>query len=192
MNTEKMFSVLSSIHPISRDFHEAVEKRVTPLSLPGNYMLLEATRIAECAYFLEEGFAMTYTFVNGKKQVEWFWNSEQILISARSFFEQVPSREFIQLRTDSKLFCITHATVLELIHTFDEAHFIYRVIMNQYYEQSRERTRDLQNLTAMERYEKLIATIPRVEQNVSQEDIASYIGIAPASFSRLKGRKRRS
>ena len=192
MNTEKLFSVLSSIHPVSRDFHEAVEKRVTPLSLPGNYMLLEATRIAECAYFLEEGFAMSYTFVNEKKQVEWFWNPGQILISARSFFEQVPSQEFIQLRITSKLFCITHPAVLELSHMYEEAHFIYRVIMNRYYEQSRERTRDLQNLTAMERYEKLIGSFPGVEQHVSQEDIASYLGIAPPSFSRLKGRRRRS
>lgn len=192
MNTEKLFSVLSSIHPINRDFRKAVEKRITPLSLPGNYMLLEATRIAECAYFLEEGLAMSYMFIDGKKQVEWIWNSDQILLSARSFFEQVPSQEFIQLRRDSKLFCITHPAVLELFDTYDEAHFIYRVIMNQYYEHSRERTRDLQNLTALKRYEKLIGTIPRVEQYVSQEDIASYIGIAPATFSRLKGRKRRS
>lgn len=192
MNTEKLFSVLSSIHPISGDCREAIQKKITPLSLPGNYMLLEPTRMAECAYFLEEGFAMAYTFINGKKQVEWFWKSGEILFSARSFFEQVPSREFIQLRTDSKLFCITYPAVLELFNNCHEAHFIYRVIMNQYYEQSRERTRDLQNLTAMERYEKLIGTIPRLEQFVSQEDIASYIGIAAASFSRMKGRKRKS
>lgn len=192
MNTEKLFLVLSSIHRVSRDFREAIEKKITALSLPANHMLLEATRISECAYFLEEGFAMAYTFIDGKKQVEWFWNSGQILISTRSFFEQVPSQEFIQLRTACKLFCITHPAVLELFHTHDEAHFIYRVIMNQYYEQSRDRIRDLQNLTAHDRYEKLIGTIPRVEQYVSQEDIASYIGIAPATFSRLKGRKRRS
>lgn len=38
-------------------------------------MLLEATKVAECAYFLDDGFAMSYTFIKGKKQVEWFWRT---------------------------------------------------------------------------------------------------------------------
>ncbi len=186
MKTEKLFSVLSSIHPISSDFRKAVERVITPLSLPQDHLVLEATRIAECAYFINEGFAMAYTFVKGKKQVDWFWNSGQIMVSARSFFEQVPSREFIQLRTSTELLCITHDSVLHLFQTFPEAHFIYRVIMNQYYEHSRERTRDLQHLTAVERYEKLIHYFPGIEQHVTQKNIASYLGIAPQSFSRIK------
>jgi CRP/FNR family transcriptional regulator, anaerobic regulatory protein len=189
MKTEKLFSVLSSIHPVSTNFRQAVEKVITPLSLPNYFMLLEATKVAECAYFLDEGFAMSYTFVKGKKQVEWFWRTGEIMVSARSFFEQVPSQEFIQLRNHSELFCVTHNSVLQLFQTFPEAHFIYRVIMNQYYEHSRERTRDMQHLTAVERYEKLIRIYPHVEQHVTQEHIASYLGIAPQSFSRIKRRK---
>jgi hypothetical protein len=84
------------------------------------------------------------------------------------------------------LFCVTHDSVLHLFQTFPEAHFIYRVIMNQYYENSRERTRDLQHLTAAERYEKLIRYLPDVEQHVTQNHIASYLGIAPQSLSRIK------
>lgn len=189
MTTEKLFSVLSSIHPISADFKKAIEKSLTPLSLPKYHLLLEATKIAECAYFLEEGFAMSYTFVNGKKQVDWFWRAGQIMVPARSFFEQVPSQEFIQLRAPSEMYCITHASVLHLFQTYAEAHFIYRVVMNHYYEQSRERTRDLQHLTAMERYEKLIHHFPDIEQHLTQHHIASYLGIAPQSFSRMKRRK---
>lgn len=186
MKTEKLFSVLSSIHPISFEFKKAIERVLTPLSLPRYHLLLEATKIAECAYFLDEGFAMSYTFVKGNKQVDWFGKSGQIMVSARSFFEQVPSQEFIQLRTPSELLCVTHDSVLHLFQTFPEANFIYRVIMNQYYEHSRERTRDLQHLTAMERYEKLIRHFPDVEQHVTQKHIASYLGIAPQSFSRIK------
>lgn len=189
MKTEKLFSVLSSIHPITSEFRKAIERVLTPLSLPRYHLLLEATKISECAYFIDEGFAMAYTFVKGKKQVDWFWNSGQIMVSARSFFEQVPSQEFIQLRAHSELLCVTHDSVLHLFRTFPEAHFIYRVIMNQYYEHSRERTRDMQHLTAIERYEKLIRYFPHVEQHVTQRQIASYLGIAPQSFSRIKRHK---
>jgi CRP-like cAMP-binding protein len=191
MKTEKLFSVLSSIHPISFEFKKAIERVLTPLSLPRYYLLLEATKIAECAYFLDEGFAMSYTYVKGKKQIDGFWNSGHIMLSARSFFEQVPSQEFIQLRTHAELFCITHASILDLFRTFPEANFIYRVIMNQYYEYSRERIRDLQHLTAVERYEKLNQHFPMIEQHVTQKHIASYLGIAPQSLSRIKKRSSR-
>lgn len=191
MNTDRLFSVLSAIHPISFEFRRAIERVVVPLSLPRYHLLLEATEISECAYFLDDGFAMSYTFVKGKKQVDWFWNSGQIMVSVRSFFEQVPSQEFLQLRRDSELLCVTHDSVMDLFRTFPEAHFIYRVIMNQYYEHSRERTRDLQHLTASERYDKMTRYFPHIEQYVTQKHIASYLGIAPQSFSRLKRRKAR-
>src|SRR5690606_40902151 len=172
----------------SSGFRKAVERVLTPLSLPRYHLLLEATKISECTYFLEEGFAMSYTYVRGEKQVDWFWKSGQIMVSARSFFEQVPSQEFIQLRTPSELLCVTHESVLQLFQTFPEAHFIYRVIMNRYYEHSRERTRDMQHLTATERYEKLIRHFPDVEQHVTQRQIASYLGIAPQSLDRKSTR----
>jgi CRP-like cAMP-binding protein len=191
MNTENLFSVLSSIHPISSEFQKAVERTLTPLSLPQYHLLLKATEVATCAYFLEEGFAMSYTFVKGEQQVDGFWKSGQIMVSARSFFEQVPSQEFIQLRSHSELLCITHDSVHTLFKTFPEAHFIYRVIMNRYYEYSRERTRELQHLTAGERFENLKEHFPTIEQHVTQKHIASYLGIAPQSFNRIKKRRTR-
>ncbi len=187
---QRRSSVLSSIQYVSDDLRKALGEALTPLSLPRNYMLLDATKVAECAYFLTQGFAIAYTFVKGRKHVEWFWGPGQILMSARSFFEQRPSQEFIQLRADSDLYCITHAEVQQLFDKYPEAHSVYRVIMNHYYELSRERTRDMQNLTALERYEKLIRTLPGIEQYVSQGEIASYLGIEPQSFSRMKRRNR--
>lgn len=190
MMTEKLFTVLSSIHLIRPEFRTAIEQSLTALSLPKDHLLLEATKVAECVYFLEEGFAMSYTFVKGKKQVECFWHSGQIMVSARSFFEQVPSQEFIQLRAPCELLCMSYPRIHHLFEVFPEAHVIYRVIMNQYYEHSRERTRDLQHLTAVERYEKLIQHYPNIEQHLTQHELASYLGIAPQSFSRLKKRQR--
>jgi hypothetical protein len=64
--------------------------------------------------------------------------------------------------------------------------------MNQYYENSRERTHDMQHLNARERYQKLLANFPQIEQIIAQEFIASYLGIAPQSLSRLKRQMRGS
>jgi CRP-like cAMP-binding protein len=188
MTTEKLFTVLSAIHPLTDEFKIAIEKELTLVSFPKQYLLLEAPKIAAHAYFLNDGFAMCYTFVDGEKQIEGFWKTSEIIVSARSFFEQVPAMEFIELLVPSEVLCISYQSVMRLFDSYPEANFIYRVVMNQYYEQSRQVIRDLQHLNAVERYEKLLTTFPNIEQIISQEQIASYLGITPQSLSRIKRR----
>lgn len=192
MDTQKLFDFFSSIHPVTETFKSACEKELTPLSLPRDYILLEAPKISEHSYFLDTGFAMSYTFIKGKKQIESFWPEGQMIISPKSFFEQVPSHEFIQLMQQSDVLCISYAGVLRLFKHFPEAQYIYRVIMNQRYETCRERGRDMQDLIARDRYKKVRMTFPHIEQIIPQEYIASYLGITPQSLSRIKRNKRRT
>lgn len=186
MRTDRLFEVLSACHPLSTSFKAAITNELIPLSLPKNFHLLEAPKVAEHAYFLDSGFAMFYSFEDGEKHVDGFWQAGQIILSARSFFEQRPSAEFIQLMEKSDVWCISHASVMQLFNAFPEAHHIYRVLMNTYYEQTLKRIRDMKRLSAVERYHKLIGTFRMIEQVVQQEYIASYLGITPQSLSRIK------
>ncbi|MBS1682211.1 MAG: Crp/Fnr family transcriptional regulator [Bacteroidetes bacterium] len=191
MNFDRLFQVLSSMHPISEKFRDAIQKELVPLSLPRNHLLLEAPNISEHAYFINSGCAMSFTYSNGEKCIEEFWQARQIVVSAKSFFERAPSLEFIQLIERSEVFCIGHASVMRLLDEFPEANFIQRVVMNQYYEFSKQKIRDMNYLTAEHRHEKFLRSFPGIEQIVSQEYIASYLGITPQSLSRIK-RKRAS
>lgn len=186
MDLDKLFNALALMHPLSGSFRAALEKEMVRLSLPRNYLLLEAPRVSEYAYFLEEGFALSYTFVKGKKQIERFYAKGQIVISPRSFFEGAPSEEFIQLMEQSEVLHIHRSSVDRLLHVHPEADAIYRIVMNQYLEELKERMHDMQHLNAVQRFKKLRESFPRIEQVVPQEYLASYLGIAPQSLSRLK------
>lgn len=187
--TDALFKVLSDIHPLSEAFKKTIEEELIPLSLPKNHLLLEAPKIAGHAYFLEKGFAMAYSFEEGRKITEAFWRSGQIMVSSHSFFEQVPSMEFIQLMEKSDLFCISYAGVERMFELHPETHAIYRVIMSRHYTHTRGRVRDMQYLSALRRFEKLLNIFPGIEQIVPQDSIASYLGITPQSLSRLKRHK---
>lgn len=182
----KLIEVLESIEPLSPEFKEALKRAILLTTLPKNYMLLELAKVAEHAFFLNSGYAMAYRFLHGKKHIEEFYNESRIIVSPKSFFERTPSLEAIQLLEESQVIHISYESVMSLLHTYPEAHRIYQVTMNVYYEESRNRIHDLQHLSAVERYEKLHAAFPRIEQLVPQEYIASYLGIAPQSLSRLK------
>lgn len=191
MTTDGLIQLLSTIHPLSEDFKKALEKELIPLTLPKNRLLLDPPRIADHAYYLDSGFAMSYSFADGKKITESFWQSGQIMVAFESFFEQRPSMEAIQLMTKSDLLCISYASVQRMFERFPEAQLLYRGVMNHEYEASRGRRRDMQRLTAFERFEKLIAAFPDIELIVPQDSIASYLGITAQSLSRLKRKRPR-
>jgi len=186
MNLEALFQVLSQLNPVPDDLKKGIEQEIMHMSLPKNHLLHEAPKVVEHAYFLESGFAMSYTFVDGQRNIEGFWKSRQIILFPSSLFKQEPSMEYVQLMEKSEVLCIHYSSVLKLFEQFPAAHFIYHKVMHEYYDQSRERIHDLRWLTAAKRFEKLISGFPEIEQVVPQECIASYLGIAPQSLSRIK------
>lgn len=192
MNTTALFQLLNTIYPLSENFRSALADELTPLSLPAHYLLVEAPRVADHIYFLETGYAMSYTFIKGKKHIEGFWPPSKIVCSARSFFDQTPSREFIQLTRDSDLLCASYNTIRHLLDSFPETREITRALLLHHYEFEKDRIRDGHKLDSTRRLDKLIKTFPGIEQAISQENIASYLGITPQTLSRIKKEAGRS
>lgn len=114
MSSSGLFQSLVAIHPLSDDFKDSLEKELVSLSLPKNHVLLEAPRIAEYAYFIKSGFAMSYSHQDGKKIIESFWKPGQIMTIPGSFYDQAPSTETIQLMEKSDLICLSHASLHRL------------------------------------------------------------------------------
>lgn len=183
---EGLFELLAGIHPISDAFRAAIEQEIALVSLPKNHALLEAPRISDQAWFLQNGFAMSYVYDDRGIHVENFWHSGEIILSVKSFFEQTPAMENIRLLIPSKVVVISYSGMQRLFDTFPEAHVIYEAVITQYYERSRKRAQEMRNTSALERYRTLLSEFPGIERTVSQEYIASYLGIAPQSLSRLK------
>jgi len=186
----KLFTQLNAMSPLSEGFESDLKKRVLILSLPKNHCLVEIAKVADHAYFLNSGFAMAFRYIGGRKHVEELYKAGSIVVSPKSFFSRMPSVESIQLLEDSEVLHLSYEDLIALFSAHPVAHKLCEVTLSQYYEESRERIHDLQYLSAVERYEKLERTFPKVEQLLPQEYVASYLGIAPQSLSRIKREQR--
>jgi CRP-like cAMP-binding protein len=185
-NVERLFHVLSSLHPLTENFKEAIQREITPLSLPKHYVLQEASEVSKYIYFINHGYAASYTYREGVKAIEWLWKPEEVIVSPRSFFERTASVEFIELLTKSELLCIPHEGMMRLFRDFPEMESMYRSLINRYYELSRDRIREMRHLKSVERYRKLLRSCRNIQQILPQDLIASYLGITPQSLCRIK------
>src|SRR5688500_12580652 len=131
MNAEEIFKVLSPIHPLSEDFKNSFIKNLTPLTLPKNHLLLEAPKISDHIYFLNKGFGMGYTFVEGRRYVTGFWKAGQMMISYKSFFEKTPSLEYIQVVTKSEVHCLSYSALQYLLSAFAEWRQLFLILMSR-------------------------------------------------------------
>ena len=186
MNTDRLFQLLASLHPLSTELREALTKVLKPVSFPKGHYLVQAQTAAHHAWFLEKGFAVAFQYQGNKRLVTDFWQEGEIILSPKSFFEQWATDEIIQVTVESNLLSISYTAFRELTEDFPVVNYLARDVTAHYYARSEERIVDIHTMSTWDRYLKVLKTYAGIEQYVSQEVIASYLNITPQSLSRLK------
>jgi hypothetical protein len=186
VTTERLFTVLSSFHPLSEAFREALSRELQIVSRPKNYFLIQGSTTPVTAFFMEKGFAVSYFFYENKKIVTSFYKAGAFIFSPKSFFAQLPTDEMTQLTIDSVLLGVSYASVTKLFETFPEANTLSRAITAHYHHESVQHITDFHTMNASDRYRKLLKNYPGIELNASQELIASFLNITPQSLSRIR------
>jgi CRP/FNR family transcriptional regulator, anaerobic regulatory protein len=113
----------------------------------------------------------------------------QFALSPVSFFGQQPSFEFLQLLEDCTLNSITHKQLQQLYVEFPEFNKVGRLLVEQYYIRSELRTHQMRSLSAAERYALCQSTYGAMLNRVSNDHLASFIGLTPETLSRVKSKK---
>jgi CRP-like cAMP-binding protein len=109
-----------------------------------------------------------------------------VTTSLNSFLFQKPSRKNIKAIADCKLWIVDLKTFKNLIENNKAFHqFYYNVIEKQICLIDDYRI-DLLTLTPEERYKKLLATEPKLLQEVPLHYLASFLGISSRHMSRIR------
>lgn len=106
-----------------------------------------------------------------------------------SFVAQTPSRFALQAVTSSVLYSISHTDLQRLYERVPAMERFGRLMLEEVV--VARATREIEQLvfSAGQRYDRLMSRSPHLLQLVAQKDIASYLGMSPETFSRLRARK---
>ena len=148
-------------------------------------MILHEGKICKYLYFLESGLFRFYINKDGNDVTKFFTDAPYFFTSQASFNAQKPAFENIEAIEKSVIWRISFAKSNELYKLNSWTEFARKIIQEvQFF--TEEILEELQTETAEHRYEKLQKNSPDLVKRVPLKHLASYLGIAPQSLSRIR------
>ncbi len=138
-------------------------------------------------YYLAQGAVRSYYLKDGIEVNTWFAFEDEVVGSFQNYLER-PARETIEVVEDARLICIQFETLKPLIPVDPQVGNFTRALIEEYTDFLEERLCQLQHRSSMERYLSLLENEPEVFQRIPLTYIASYLGMARETLSRLRGK----
>jgi CRP/FNR family transcriptional regulator, anaerobic regulatory protein len=157
-------------------------------SLKKDEFLLREGQMCKNLYFIQSGLLKCYYFSDDTQVSDWFLGENECAVAVESFYDRIPSQDFIQALEDTDLFYITFDDLENLYRDFVEFNVIGRIFTNRYLRIWHRQARNIRMLTAEERYAFLLANQPELINRVSVRDLASYLDMSRETLSRMRGR----
>lgn len=178
--------ILDNIYPLPESSKLSLKKYITEVSHPKNFCLMEAEKIVPYIYFIKKGIVRAYASTAENDITFWFGSEGQTVISMRSYVEDKPGYENIELLEDCELYKLETESLRKLFS--EDIH-----IANwgrKFAERELIKTEELiisrQFKTALERYKDLMRDKSDLLKRVQLGHIASYLGITQVSLSRIR------
>ena len=150
-------------------------------------LLVREGKIATNLYFIESGILRTYFLQDGKEINTHFACDNQFFSAFSSFISQTPSFEYLEAIEDSFVYSLSFNALKELYQESSTFEKLGRILAEKNYLCILDRTLLMQTKTAEEKYLDFIKKYnQKIVRNVPQFQIASFLGIAPESLSRIR------
>jgi CRP-like cAMP-binding protein len=187
MTKDKLIQFIREILPMSPSMAEQVAAKFQQVKVDKNAYILKAGAVCNASHFIEQGIMRAYTYdLEGNEVTTAFYPSNTYASELLSFFKRTPAREYIQAITDCLTWSISYEDMQESFHTIPEFREYGRLNIVSQYGLLKERMLSNLQETAEKRYDDLIHAHPELLQQVPLKYIASYLGIADTSLSRIR------
>ncbi|WP_456867799.1 Crp/Fnr family transcriptional regulator [Galbibacter sp. BG1] len=150
------------------------------------FLLQEGDTCKHYTFVVSGCFKMYAVDQNGKEHNIQFAVEDNWIMDFQSFYEETPSKLYIEAMEPSTVLQINHNDLLQLYtahHKFDRN---FRIIIEQKYIQFQNRILETISATAEERYHRFVDAYPNLQQRIPNTQIASYLGITPEFLSKIR------
>ena len=166
---------------------ENIKSLLSEKTIKAGELLLSQGRTAKEIAFIEYGlFRQYYINDDGKEITSCFCKENSITTSYRSLITQQESEISIEAIEDSKLIMVSLESIKTLLKTDLFWQQFGRLAAENEFIISEEHNRFLKDLSATERYLKIVEKDQSLTKRVPLKYLASYLQISPETLSRIR------
>ena len=159
-----------------------------PFECKRKTLLTAAGETEKYLYFVIDGVQRAFYSGEGKQDATIvFTYAPSFSGVADSFLTQTPSLFFLETLTQSSFLRTTHAQMRALMTEYPSIQGSVLNLVSFILKGVLQRQAELQCFTAEQRFRALLKRSPHLLQLISHKYLASYLGIDPATFSKLMG-----
>jgi CRP-like cAMP-binding protein len=152
-------------------------------------ILLQSGEVAKHTYFVNSGILRSFNINDNIIEhvlhfaCEGWWIGDMY-----SYISEKPGNLFIEVLEDAEIVSISKENHQQLYDEIPKLERFFRILAENSLVSHQERLMDNLSLTAEERFEKFCTKYPTLIQKIPQKQVASFIGVTPEFFSKMKSR----
>lgn len=184
---KELFDYIRKFGVLSDKEEGLIADGVQEMTIQRGEVFVEAGKISQKIAFVKEGvFRSLYYNKQGDDFTRYFIYEGRFIGDFHGFADQIPANEYIEAVTDGTLLTLDFG----FLKTIEKEIVIWPVLIAKLHafvaENKLKVVSTMINLDAKSRYLHFLSHYPGLANRVPQAMLASYLGITPSSFSRIR------
>ena len=176
---------LSRIYPVKDETLDEYVSRWKEYSTPRRTIVTAPGDTERYIYYVLEGVQKSYYQSEDKQHIITFAYAPSFSGVLESFFNQKPSRYFLENITPCSFLRLSYQEHEEMLDACPELNILFRKISERFLDGVIQRQHELMALSMEERFKVFVQRSPHLLQLISQKDLASYLRMDATNFSKL-------
>jgi CRP-like cAMP-binding protein len=185
---EKLVHYFANLSPLSEAEAKAISDSAVLRDYPKGTVLLREGQLSADTYFVLAGLVRQYSLVDGDEKTLGFFGPDQWVISLNNAAEAKPAVQYWVCEEDSTLVVGNDESAGELFKEHPRLETVARLVLERTFQDYQQAMVAHVLATPEQRYLHLLETRPDLIRRIPQYQLASYIGVAPESLSRIRKR----
>ena len=153
--------------------------------------LLQEEDVCKDFAFVSQGLLKSYVLdEKGNENINLFGWEGWWIADFQSFLFQTPATLAIEAMEDCELLLLSRVNYDQMLEEVPVMERYFRLVYERSLATKDQRLVTAQTYSAEEKYNHLIQTYPELLQRIPQSLLASFLGLTPETFSRIKHKKR--
>jgi len=187
VSVEKLFANFDDYIPLDEEERKDLSKKVIERKIKRRQFILQEEDVCKHYTFVAEGcFKKFQVDQKGTEHNLQFIAENDWIMEIDSFYNEKPSRVFIEAVEPSIILQITKPDLIDLFMSNPKFNRNFRVIIENRFVELENRVLQAISSTAEERYLTFLNQYPKLSQRLPNTQIASYLGITPEFLSKIR------